>query len=340
MNTHIQTTKKLLDRHFHRSKHSRLALGVIAKGESFNISFSEQQEDLYQIPFGLGSISKTFIGAYIAKLIQENKLSLVDTIDVYLPLDNKAYAYPTIEQLTTHTSGYSFFIPRFKTLSSMMFYGFNKRNVYTNIDSDWVTTYLNKHKPSKIKKYRYSDFNYAILSKIIEHITESNIRDVMHVFLREELKLSQTYLADYKKTVEDPYSWNFEDDNPFVPAGCMFSTVHDMLKFMNYHIQNPNYIKHVFAKYHQTAHKDIYSGFSWNSFKNGHYYWHIGGQGYYRSYALFDTKRHIAVVILATVDIDFIHIGRLGSSIYRNVKRNYVGLNDFMKTYTRHHLRR
>lgn len=335
MNTHLQTTKKLLDRHFHRSKQTKLAIGIYAKNETFFSSLSDKEEDLRDVLFGLGSISKTFIGAYIAKLLDEDKLQLTDRLDHFFKLNHKGFLYPTVEQLLTHTSGYTFFIPRFKTLSSLLLYGFNKRNVYTRINDAWVLKYVNNHKPLKTHKYRYSDFNYALLSKIIEHITKKNIREVIHAYITSELALKQTLLKTYEETHADPYSWHFENDNPFVPAGAMFSTVSDMICFMKHHIYHHNYMAHVYQKYHQTSHRDIYTGFSWNAFKNGHFYWHIGGQGYYRSYVLFDTKREIAVVILATVSIDLIHIGRLGSSIYRNTKRNYGGIQELLTTYTK-----
>lgn len=333
MNTHLQTTKKLLDRHFHRSKQTKLAIGIYAKKESFFTSFTDEDEDLSHVSFGLGSISKTFIGAFIAKLLRDEKLQLSDTIDQFFTLNKKRFSYPTIEQLLTHTSGYTFFIPKFKTLSSLFFYGFNQRNVYTRLDDEWMIKYVNKHQPARKHTYRYSDFNYALLSKVIESVTQKNIRDVMHEFIHTELDLKQTYYKNYDETCKDPYSWKFENNNPFVPAGCMFSTVSDMQKFMNHHLYNQHYMSYVYDKYHQTSHHDIYTGFSWNSFKNGHYYWHIGGQGYYRSYALFDTKREITVVILATVSIDLIHIGRLGSSIYRNTKRNLAGIHELLTTY-------
>jgi CubicO group peptidase (beta-lactamase class C family) len=333
MNSNIETTKKLLDKHFKRSKKSRVAIGISTKTDHYDFSYNDNSQDLLQESFGLGSISKTFLGSYLAKCIKEEKINLDDTLDKYIKLENKYIKYPTIQQLASHTSGYSFFIPRVRTLSSMLFNGFNRKNIYRNIDKNWVYQYLEKKDPSKNKKYRYSDFNYAVLAYIIESIKGENIRVLMNDYFKNEIHLENTYYGTYDSTSKDKYSWTFKDNNPFLPSGGVFSNIKDMLKFLEFQMNETEYLDISHQKYHKTNRDNIFTGFSWNSFKNGHFYWHIGGQGYYRSYSIFDKKRKIAVVILSTVDINLIHIGRLGSFIYRNAKRNHHALIDFFDNY-------
>ncbi|MEL7243760.1 MAG: serine hydrolase domain-containing protein, partial [Cyanobacteria bacterium J06573_2] len=57
--------------------------------------------------FKIGSISKSFTGAAILKLVEEEKLSLQDTLDQWLPdsiINNIPYAQDiNIEQLLNHT---------------------------------------------------------------------------------------------------------------------------------------------------------------------------------------------------------------------------------------------
>jgi CubicO group peptidase (beta-lactamase class C family) len=328
----IEDMSGLLEKHFKKSGNSIISIGI-GKQDTVNYYNFNHKSDDQEIIFGLGSISKTFIGSYLAKLVYENKISLDDTLDKYFELNDKI-AYPTILQLATHTSGYSFFIPRYPTLKVMLLNGFNKKNIYKDIEVEWIFNYLKKHKPSKSKKYRYSDFNYSVLAFIIESIEARPYKEVIVDYIRNDIGLKQTSYYNLKTSTESSYSWIWEDDNPFLAAGGLYSTISDMMKYLIYQNDPKNkYLSISHGKEVKINMKNVFSGFSWNSFYSGKFYWHIGGQGYFRSYTLFDKKREISIVILATVDINLQHIGRLGSVTYRNLKRNHNLLIDFLDEF-------
>lgn len=329
MAKNIEDMGRLLKKHFKRSSHSIISIGI-GKQDIVNYYNFNQKSNDQEIEFGLGSISKTFISSYLAKLIEENKISLDNKIDEYFKLNDKII-YPTVLELATHTSGYSFFIPRYPTLKVMLFNGFNKKNIYKNIEVEWVFKYLNKHKPSKSKKYRYSDFNYVVLALIIEKIEARPYKEVLIDYIRNDIGLKQTNYYNKKKSTESSYSWIWEDNNPFLASGGLYSTVSDMVKYLMYqNDKKNNYLSISHGKDVKINKKNIFSGFSWNSFYKGKFYWHIGGQGYFRSYTLFDKKRNISVAILSTVDVNLQHVGRLGSMTYRNLKRNHNLLIDYL----------
>ncbi|MBN2300574.1 MAG: beta-lactamase family protein [Acholeplasmataceae bacterium] len=332
MSKNVEEFNQLFKKHFNKSKNSILSMSIskndIVKYYEFNKK--ENSEDL---KFGIGSISKTFIGSYIAKLVYENKIKLDDKLDDYFEL-NKKINYPTILELLSHTSGYSFFIPRIPTLKVMLLNGFNKKNIYEGVNRQWITSYLLHHRPSKCKIYRYSDFNYAVLAILIETIEKRKYKEVMRDYIKNDIGLAHTNYYNLKSSSECPYSWVWEDDNPFLASGGIYSTLTDMTKFLEY--QNNlehSYLAIAHGKHAKINQKNIYSGFSWNSFYSGSFFWHIGGQGYFRSYALFDKKRRITIVILATVDINLQHVNRLGSSMYRNLKRNHKLLLNFFEEF-------
>ena len=54
-------------------------------------------------PFGIASITKTFVGALALQLIDEGRLGLDETIDRYIDFPNAERI--TVRQLLTHTSG-------------------------------------------------------------------------------------------------------------------------------------------------------------------------------------------------------------------------------------------
>jgi CubicO group peptidase (beta-lactamase class C family) len=335
MSKNIDELEKLLQSHYRRSKNSMMAIGI-QKGDTVKEYFYNDSSNPDQSLFGLGSISKTIIGTYINVLVNRGKLDINKTIDTYLD-GNPKINYPTLLEIATHTSGYHAFIPLWSSLKILITKGFNKVNIYKNLNRDWFVKSYKRIRPLKRKKYRYSDYNYAILALLIEHIEQRPYTEVIIDFLHREIGMTETTYGNYALTKNDSFSWLWNDDNPFIASGGLFSTVQDMLLFLNYQISQKDVLSLSHNKHHKTnLNKNIFTSFSWNSFYNGSFYWHIGGQGCYRSYALFDTKRHISLVILCTVDINLQHISRLGSSLYRNIKRNHNLALDYLESMNTH----
>ena len=301
----------------------------ISKGEDvFKYELSKHHIKAIKL-FGLGSISKTIISTYLSYMINQGKIDINQKIDYYLSL-NEHIKYPTVLELATHTSGYHAFIPILQSIKVLLFNGFNKKNIYAHLNQKWSVNDLHHRKPFRNKKYRYSDYNYAVLALLIEHIEKRPYQEVIESYLKKEIDMKDTHYGTFELTKHSKYSWVWEDDNPFLASGGLFSTCEDMTKFLKYQISHANELIDAHKKYIKINQKNIYSGFSWNAFYSGSFYWHIGGQGYFRSYALFDIKRDITISLLATVDINLLHVGRIGSSLYRNIKRNHSGLVEFL----------
>lgn len=329
MNKNIEEIQGLFERHFMRSKNSSMSIGVSKGTEIFKYNLSKNDTKPVEL-YGLGSVSKTIIATYLAKMEKEKKISFNDRVSDYLSLNPKI-KYPTILQLASHTSGYHAFIPVLQSIKILILRGFNKKNIYMNLDQKWLVKDLNHRKALRCKKYRYSDYNYAVLALVIEKIEGKPYKDVIETFLHEELGMTNTIYGSKALTKDFKYSWFWEDDNPFLASGGLFSTVDDMMLFLRYQIDHCDYLYKAHKKYVRiNKKKNIFSAFSWNAFYTGNFYWHIGGQGHYRSYVLFDIKREITITLLSTVDIDLIHVGRIGSSLYRNIKRNHKVVTEYL----------
>jgi CubicO group peptidase (beta-lactamase class C family) len=333
MNKNIEELNNLLNKHFNKSKNSILSIGIKTSDKEFFYNWNTPKDN-NEMYFGLGSVSKTIISTYICEMVDRKSIELDKTIDSYLKVNPKIN-YPKVIDLLTHTSGYHAFIPFRSSIWTLITKGFNKKNIYQNIDNEWLKNSLNKIRPFKKKRYRYSDYNFAVLALIIETIEKRPFKDVISDYMVNQLKMKNSFYATKEFSNKDDFSWIWEDDNPFLASGGMFSTVSDLLNFLDYQKSNQEKLMISHDKYHRTnLNKNIYTGFSWVSFYNGKFYWHIGGQGYYRSYILFNLKKDISIVILSTVDIDVQHVNRLGSSIHNNIKRNNELLYDFLQSYS------
>lgn len=84
-----------------------ITVGIIKDGQ---VSYRVYGENGQELPeelhtYEIGSLTKTFTAALIYRAEQEGKLELSATINHYLKLP-AGNAYPTVEDLLTHTSGY------------------------------------------------------------------------------------------------------------------------------------------------------------------------------------------------------------------------------------------
>lgn len=324
----MEDLSALLKKHFHKSHHSKLSIGISSQKEAFVYHFDPCIDD--HTLFGLGSISKTLISTYICELVHQHKIDLSARTNDYLELKERK-VYPKIIELLTHTSGYHKFIPFVSSMFILLTHGFSKRNIYKHTSKDWLTKSLMRIKPLKHKRYRYSDYNYAVLALVIEAIEKRPFKEVMVSYMQHELGMKKTCYGTYLETLKDPYSWVWDDENPFLPSGGLYSNIEDMMIFLNHLIVHKDRYEMAIQKYCKTqTKKQIYTGFSWNSLINGQFYWHCGGQGYYRSYVLFDVKKELSIVVLSTVDVNVQHVNHIGSSIYRNIKRNHQLIYSFL----------
>jgi len=209
--------------------------------------------------------------------------------------------------------------------------GFSRRNFYRNLNGEWLDKNLKKQRIGK-KKYLYSDYNYAVLGRIIELVEGDKLKNLMDVYFKK-MGMNNTSYFD-EKTI-DKKSWNWLEGNPFLASGGVRTTVEDMQKFLKYQLNNiDRFLSIGFEKYIDEGKKDIYSSFSWNSFKNSNFYWHHGAMGFYRSSILIDTKRSIGVIVMATISGKRIQrMGCLSSGIYRNMKRNESKLIEFISDF-------
>lgn len=179
----------------------------------------------------IASTSKTFTSIAVLRLVQENKLSLNDSVQRFFP----GLPYPgiTVKMLLTHRSGlpnYIYFIPNSKWDQ--------KKNV-TNSD---VLQILYTEKPAKSfepgKRFSYSNTNFVLLAMIVEKITGMPFPDYMKHKFFQPLQMNHTYvftLADINRSVK---SFNYNGtvwDNDFLEGTYgdknIYSTPKDLLKW-------------------------------------------------------------------------------------------------------------
>jgi CubicO group peptidase (beta-lactamase class C family) len=181
--------------------------------------------------FKIASISKLFIAVSAAKLVDQEYLSLNDTLATWLPelasrIENSNII--TIAQMIQHRSG----IADFDSQA-----GFDWHNAHTEIDN---TLLFALDKPADFipdSKYEYSNTNYLLLAKILDRALGYSHQAFITENILVPLGMHDTYLAlcDIDSSLLAKGYWEGVDrsmQDYVIPGGSMISTVKDIAIFI------------------------------------------------------------------------------------------------------------
>lgn len=182
-------------------------------------------------PLHVASVSKPLTGAAILKLYEEDKLSLDDSVQVYIR--DFPYHGITIRNLLSHRSGlpnYLYFMDK----------DWDKKRMASN--QDIINFMIEQKVPrtaSPDRAFQYCNTNYILLALIVEKITGMDFPTYMKKNIFEPLGMNNTYVfskidsAHYIETYSvsrpfpmDHYDCSYGDKN-------VYTTVRDLLKWDN-----------------------------------------------------------------------------------------------------------
>lgn len=182
--------------------------------------------------FKIASITKLYVAVAVAKMVNDNQLSLDKTLADYLPelvgrIENADKI--TLGMMVRHRSG----IPNFTDTPG--YWQHPPRTDKENLE-------LVLDKPADFepdKKYRYSNTNYLLIGEIMD----KTLGYSHHQYIKKEilmpLGLNNTYSLLSEVDLDDVmsgYDVGYKDDlkkNDFIsPAGSMVATAEDVGKFL------------------------------------------------------------------------------------------------------------
>lgn len=185
--------------------------------------------------YRIGSITKTFTASLIFKAIEENKLSLSQTLDKYFPSIKNAEKI-TISNLLYHRSGIHNFTDNADYLTW---------NTKPKTEQEMVEIIVkggSDFKPGS--KFQYSNSNYVLLTYILEKVYDRSYAELLNKKIITPQHLTNTYYGG-KINIQNNecYSYTYsntglkkEDETDMsVPAGAgaIVSTPVDLTKFAN-----------------------------------------------------------------------------------------------------------
>ncbi|MCG8411934.1 MAG: beta-lactamase family protein [Bacteroidales bacterium] len=184
--------------------------------------------------YRIGSISKTFTTVLVLKAVEENKISLDQTIDQFFPIIENADKI-TIKHLLGHRSGIHNF-----TSDSTYF----NWNTQAKTPKEMVKIIAKKESDFEPgEKAQYSNSNFVLLTYILQEIFEKTYSELLSQYITTPIGLTNTYLGGKINTNNNEcYSYKFMERWELEPetdmsiplgAGGVVSTPSDLVKFSN-----------------------------------------------------------------------------------------------------------
>jgi CubicO group peptidase (beta-lactamase class C family) len=241
-----------------------LAVGVVTpdgRTRAFGYGRTGMPDDA-QLPggetiFQIGSVSKLFLTALLAVLVEEGTLRYEDTVRSILPADvrlNEEVGKVTVYELVTNTGGFPrqpCCLGQLRDFAAFLFTG---RNLYAYIDKPYLYRYLRKKhlKPKGARKYVYSNVGFGLLAHLIEvktgrpfpRLLEEKIchplhlRDTTFVLTQEQKqRLAIGHAGGQPRFMHRGHPIEPWDMGEIMrPVGCLYSTVNDLMIFAKAHL--------------------------------------------------------------------------------------------------------
>lgn len=291
---------------------ARVTVGIIKDGQmsyevyGMDAEVLEQTEYRYEI----GSITKTMTAALLAQAVQEDKLLLTDTIDMYLELPD-GMIYPTIASLLTHTSGLDGFYFEWSMLPYLLH---PEENPFQSITGDRL---LEEYQKTNLKagqeyRYEYSNYGFALLGLVIEKVYGEDYTSLVNDYLQEELAMKDTCVSNGDADFSG--NWIWEKDDAYIPAGAVVSDISDMLTYADAQLGNDPILTLCHQSLKQVDASNEWErmggfcvdeiGMSWIIDTEHGFIWHNGGTGMHTSYLGFCPAENTAVVVLSNLSLE------------------------------------
>lgn len=262
--------------------------------------------------FEIGSITKVFTALLLENMVQRSEVALTDPVQKYLPADVKMPERNgrsiTLQDLASHTSG----LPRMPANLNISdpgnpYAAYTVAQLYSFLPSYTLTRDIGS-------QYEYSNLGGGLLGHVLARRAGMDYETLVRSRICEPLGMKSTGIAlspdmkarlavGHNQALAPVPNW---DIPTLAGAGALRSTANDMLTFL---AANLGYTKSTLAPAmaamltarHPTGAPGLEIALGWHIFtRNGNnIIWHNGGTGGYRTFAGYNPKTRVGVVVLS-----------------------------------------
>ena len=314
-----KTIDAIVQPFMYESKTVALSIGILKGGKNYFYNYGETKKGNGQLPsfknlYEIGSITKTFTGILLAKAVIENKISLNDPVNKYLPKDIPVIKFGNdtlkIVHLSNHTSGLPPLPDNFGADYSI--------NPYKDYDEAKLLSYL-KHaslsrKPGE--QMEYCNLGVGLLGYILQQVNKMPFEKMVNEFICSKAGMTSTrqfllqkdsalFMQGYNESILPQSQWDFKALNA---AGGLRSNAEDMLKYAQFNLpRNSSVLQPAIELSHVVTFKDAQQQIALNWFIQdwgwGPLLFHGGATGGYRSLLAINPKTKNAVILLSNTAV-------------------------------------
>jgi len=281
--------------------------------------------------FEIGSITKTFTAAILADMVAKREVALDDPVVKHLPAGTRVPTYEnrqiTLLDLATQTSG----LPRMP--GNMVIT--NPGNPYASYTTSQLYAFLAGYRlPRSVgSQYEYSNLGVGLLGQALSHRAGKDYETLVSERVLAPLGMRETRVAlpPVLRTRLAPghdeggNAAGLWDLPTLAGAGALRSTVNDMLTYVRANTDSTSKpLGSTLAMTHATRRPgpapSVTIGLAWHRLTTragNTLVWHNGGTGGYRSFAGYDERSGLGVVVLtnSAVSVDDIGMHLLDASV-------------------------
>ena len=309
--------------------HAGVAVGVLQRGDRRTFAYGTAFPDSI---FEIGSISKTFTGLVLARMVDKGQVRFDEPVRELLPAGTVAKPVGkeiTLLDLATQHSGLPRMPGNFKPA--------DMNNPYIDYRAANLYAYLAKRgvaKPSDAD-FVYSNLGFGLLGQALANRAGMSYSNLLRQEVTGPLGMSDTVLAlspeqrdrfipGYNGLHQPVHPWDFA---ALAGAGAIRSTAGDMLTYLEaqLHPEKAPALANALVQSHQLHAEGLPGtriGLAWFYRSESSEYWHNGGTAGYSSFANFDPKGDYAVVVLANTGPS---LGAFAGQLGEHIRQRLAG---------------
>lgn len=307
-----------------------LSIGIVKDGVVHTWNTGELEAGSHRIPtastlYAIGSVTKTFTATLLAQAVIENRLKLED--DVRKHVDGE---YSNLEfdghpirlvHLLNHNSGLPYSLPVEHSAA--------KNGATSDLDRQAFFTALRNVKIETAPggKFQYSNVGAQLLAYLLERVYGKSYEELVQLKVTGPLQMNHTTLSlspaesALLKGYNESGSLVSIKPDPMPAAGALKSTVADMLKYVQWHMEERDAAARLTHQPQWTIQNNFSVALNWQMFQFAgyRYIWQEGGVPGFCSYCLLCPELRLGVVALAN-HLDRASAGRMSEMVKQIVR--------------------
>ncbi len=311
---------------------TQLSICIITGDSEKYVGIERRNDSLVYIEnrdsvFEIGSITKTFTGTMLAKLVYDGKVKADEPVKNILPIHMNQSSLNgkemTLVQLADHTSGLPFEPSNVRNDNEHPFDRYSPYEYYT---TKRLYDYLSNQlvlQSTPGEKRTYSNLGGGLLGHLLTLISGKTYEELLFESICNPLGMKNTFVTLTQERVRlmvsgrdengEPLPFGGGDCGPLTGAGGIKSSARDLVKYLKANISDTTYF---FLAQKTTKQFDEHftGGLGWAAYseRGKHHEGAFGATGGYTTGVIFERNTRVGVVVLTNV------------SAYLEVRGNYT----------------